>query len=148
MTSRNVPQKLLEWWKLRYDQQVEYEVCILRADNLDNKVQIFGEKIWFSLEEAKKESAKYKELSEGAKVYAIKEATMLADVMKFSKDLEWAKENHEAYAKMTDREILRLREELQLVKDEQFFTSKDLENARNEMASVGKRWAICYLERY
>lgn len=73
---------------------------------------------------------------------------MLADVMKFSKDLEWAKENHEAYAKMTDREILRLREELQLVKDEQFFTSKDLENARNEMASVGKRWAIYYLERY
>lgn len=70
-------------------------------------------------------------MSRDTKVFATREASLVADVKWISRDLELAKESHSVYVVKTDSKILCL-EELQLVKADQYSISKDLDKARNE----------------
>lgn len=75
-------------------------------------------------------------MSQGAELFAIREASLAVNFKKVPKDLELTKESYAANVVKTECEVSRIREEIQLMKSEHYATSKDFDNARNEMTSL------------
>lgn len=65
-------------------------------------------------------------MSKGTKIFVKRNASLVVDVKRVSKDSKLAKESHVAHVAKTDSKTLYLRGELHLVNADHYVVSKDL----------------------